>query len=162
MKILFLDIDGVLNSEAFFLAKDKRLGGPKRIIVVENLPETHLDEKAIERLNEIVEKTQCHIVISSTWRLTVGVQKIKNFFINKGFKFSDRIIDATPDIPKAMRGFEIGAWLATSAPEPIDAFIIVDDDNDMGTLAPHLVQTTWKEGLTDALAQKIIKKLCAL
>ena len=63
-KLLFLDIDGVLNSSAFFK-------GPKykmyRIKNPWHAKQYDLDK--IKLLKEIHDKTKCTIVMSSSWRM---------------------------------------------------------------------------------------------
>ena len=60
-KIVFLDIDGVLNSDAFadyMLMEDN----------VDIFNEDMLDERAIAQLKKIVESAKAEIVLSSSWR----------------------------------------------------------------------------------------------
>ena len=54
MKVLFLDIDGVINRFKFNSDGDL---------------DNTLDEDCIEQLRRIVEETKCSIVISSTWKV---------------------------------------------------------------------------------------------
>ena len=53
------------------------------------------------------------------------------------------------------RGLEIAAWLAARPDYP--PFVILDDDDDMGALAPYLVQTNPETGLTLIDAEKAIE-----
>ena len=55
MKILFLDIDGVLNSRAYDCRRNWN-------------DKTNIDETRLPLVKEIVEKTGAEIVLTSTWR----------------------------------------------------------------------------------------------
>ena len=131
MKVIFIDVDGVLNSEKDLLAL----------------------------LKELVESTKAKIVVSSTWR--IGCSKSgRNSWYGEGiFKtLTDRlaeyqmeVYDITPVInkPGVQRGDEIRAWLE-NAKEEIDAFVILDDDADMCEFTgTNLVQTSMKTGLLE-------------
>ena len=76
MKIIFLDIDGVLNSEKWYIEIfDKNLY-PN----LENYPLCEFDPLAIEQLNLLTDKTNAKIVISSTWRMGRTIDELKNIF----------------------------------------------------------------------------------
>ena len=53
-KIIFLDIDGVLNSETY--DKNRTAGA--------------IDPECAKRLNRIIKETNADIVISSSWKLS--------------------------------------------------------------------------------------------
>ena len=57
-KIIFLDVDGVLNSAKFDREKPKEAG--------------NIDESRLTLLKTLVDKTGAHIVLSSTWRTHLG------------------------------------------------------------------------------------------
>lgn len=73
MKVIFLDIDGVLNNNDYYERRSKGLINNKHDI----------DELLISRVNDIVEATNAVIVVSSTWRLG-GLSKVNNELINSG------------------------------------------------------------------------------
>ena len=77
MRIIFLDIDGVLNSEAWLLKLDEKhrqLGHneptrPKSETTCECYRlENQIDHAAVVRLNHLVAQTDAKIVVSSSWR----------------------------------------------------------------------------------------------
>ena len=156
MKVIFLDIDGVVNtlqisSQPFNTrsGKIKRAGGfyynicTPRDKQVSNI-------QAIEWLNKLCIETQASIVISSTWRLAKGdYERTCEALYNSGLRPEIRIIGCTPriyagwDIP---RGVEIQDFL-TGHPD-ITQYVILDDDADMGDLVDHLVQTNTYIGFT--------------
>ncbi|HUU87640.1 MAG TPA: HAD domain-containing protein [Candidatus Glassbacteria bacterium] len=147
MKVLFLDIDGVLNSETFMTSLPFCLEDDLR---------DNIDSQAVSVLNEIIEKSDSKIVISSTWRKIYPLPKIVEALENKGFKHSNKIIGCTPIYDVGVRGDEIQEWLDHMA---IDSFAILDDDSDMKNLKPHLVQTTWKEGLQPEHIERVLNIL---
>ena len=61
MKVIFLDIDGVLNTSEIFIEQSKNYK-QKGIYNVE------IDEFRVEYLKQIIEKTNAKIVLSSSWR----------------------------------------------------------------------------------------------
>lgn len=137
-RVLFLDIDGVLNHAA----------------IVENSSEP-LDRDCVARLNAILEASGAAVVISSTWRIHLSPRQIDATLRRYGF--TGCIIGATPVIPAAERGEEIKTWLQVKG-EGVTRFVILDDRDDMGDLRPHLVRTTWEEGLRDSDAERAIAR----
>lgn len=135
MKIIFLDIDGVLNSVAWL----KTLPEPPRI-------DEMIDREAVRRLNRLLDETGgAKIVVSSTWRLGKSVQNLQE--ILEKFGCTGTVIGKAPYLGKR-RGYEIQHWLSEQAEQP-ERFVILDDDSDMEHPSPFLVQTTWQNGLLD-------------
>lgn len=146
MKVLFLDIDGVLNSQNWFGYMQYCIKNNmyNRVMNFVDTPDeyteyklTMLDDRAIANLNRIVEETGCKIVLSSSWRClwnpnenerTIEALKLK------GFKYD--FYGLTPRIPQndfgQERGIEIQAWIDKELEKnEIESFVILDDDNDM-------------------------------
>lgn len=101
-KILFLDIDGVLNHQKYYA--DGRRDA--------SYPLSEICPVSIELLNKIVSETGCKLVISSTWRHS-GIEYCRN--VLKECACIGEIIDITPDIERQgdyiVRGNEILKWL---------------------------------------------------
>lgn len=146
MKILFLDVDGVLNN-ANTLKNQGRTGWPLN----------HLDASRIELLNQIVEETDCRIVLSSSWRVLFEWSAFAQVLTQKGFRHPDKFIGQTPRANFDNRGMEIAHWLQQN--KEVTSFVILDDDADMAHLLPHLVQTSWLEGLTPEVTKQVISHL---
>ena len=149
-KILFLDIDGVLNSDAFadyMLEEDN----------VDIFNEDMLDERAIIQLKKIIMATDAEIVLSSSWRWYKDTRdKVHRQLQAKDIDF----VDTTPlEIDTAMsRGMEIKAWL-DEHPE-VERFVILDDDDlRIQEYLPYHVKTTFKYGLTREKAAEAIQIL---
>jgi hypothetical protein len=126
--VLFLDIDGVLNSDRYRYAH-----GPG--VRANDL----IDPEAVETLNHITERWALKVVISSSWRV---MPELESILRAKGVEA--KIIGKTSS-RAAVRGDEIRQWLAEH-PE-VTAYVILDDDGDMGELLDHLVQTDYRYGL---------------
>lgn len=149
MKVLFLDIDGVLTSHAS-CAKDK-------VLVEWQLPEERLvddfDVNCVQSLKDIINKTNANIVISSAWRKLFGINTLIKHLNKYGIT---NIIGATPELID-YRGNEIQAWLNEN--KDVDKFVILDDNDDMLHLSKYLVQTNWKIGLEECQAKLAIEVL---
>lgn len=146
MKILFLDIDGVLNSRQFFL----KVAGQNL------LPDDKIDPDMVARLNQITDATGAHIVVSSTWRYAYqnNLSGLQSMLKRHGV--TGLVIGMT-NTDNHARGLQIKQWLDWHA--NADAFVILDDDSDDQML--HLVKTTFDLGLQDnhvADAIKILNK----
>lgn len=146
MKVIFLDIDGVLWTGKSIT--------PGHIDTFERGP--------ISELNRIMRSVDdLHIVISSTWRIGKSLGCLQVHFEDQGFLFPERMISVTPDLPQvgAVRGNEIQEWLDKHEHMNITSFVILDDDSDMLWLKPRLVKTSFHDGLTKADADEIIRRL---
>lgn len=119
MKVIFLDIDGVLNSRAY----DRKRNWDEQ---------TDIDETRLPLVKEIIERTGAEIVLSSTWRehWSQDISKCDSDgeYITRTFKkFGLEIYDKTPDIGRyAERRDEINCWLEAH-PGEVDSFVIIDD-----------------------------------
>lgn len=139
MRVIFLDIDGVLNSAEWFeKTKDVRSGLSR----IDELQEM-LDPRAVELLNGLVDRAGATVVLSSSWRVAYGMDFIQRALVARGF--TGKLSDRTPTMGSP-RGREIQAWLDKRLEKP-EAFIILDDNSDMLHLSHRLVQTTWGTGL---------------
>lgn len=161
MKILFLDVDGVLNCESYM--KQEARGGIVGI-----------DPFRALLIHRICEATGCKIVVSSSWR-----HSQKDMEQVKEAVGPFNVIDKTPTIHQegiykysraelCERGHEIKAWMSEwnrnlddiKKPE-IEKYAILDDDNDMlPEQQVNFFQTKWHgDGLTEEIAQKVIEHL---
>ncbi|NUQ73314.1 MAG: hypothetical protein HUU21_07145 [Polyangiaceae bacterium] len=148
MKVVFLDIDGVLNRLAL-------IGSGGR-------PLDRLDAAAVSRLGEIVARSGAKVVISSSWRAHRTLDELRAMLSELGF--SGEVIDKTPELeaslygdPFLVRAREIKAWIEAQR-EPIESYVILDDAY-LDEAAQHLVKTETTAGLLDehvALALEIL------
>ena len=75
MKVIFLDIDGVLNSDEY-LKKVKRLH-------IQGI-ESEIDINKIKLLKKAVDETKAKVVLTSSWRFTRKAQSLRNLLANYG------------------------------------------------------------------------------
>ncbi len=131
MKTIFLDIDGVLNSQQSMVSSNVR-----GVCDYEGL-----DRTALGLVRKVCELTGANIVISSTWR-SDGKDAIAGGFEACGWRgiiMMKTIIGVTPRL-SGKRGGEIAEWLACH-PE-VHNYIIIDDDRDMlESQMDHFVHT---------------------
>jgi hypothetical protein len=148
--ILFLDIDGVLNSARFLRENPGAFDG--------RLLSQMLDPSAVGRLQQLALATDADVVISSSWRIVFPLTSIAEALAVHGF--TGRIVGATGTgrNRKSLRGLEIQAWLEADRSAQ-DKICILDDDSDMGPMLPFLVKTTFEEGLLDEHVDQALRLL---
>ena len=132
MKIVMLDIDGVLNSVRSVIARSKGRDRPTNI-THKTFEERSLDVVAVNLLRRLCESTDAKIVISSTWRQGRTKEDFVNIFAYYGWH-DFPIIGATPKL-NTIRGNEIANWISSytelNQSDPIEQYVILDDDSDM-------------------------------
>lgn len=148
-KIIFLDIDGVLNSNKYYEECDKLEKDP---ILTTGLD---IDEKCVENLKKIIKATNAKIVVSSSWRTIRKFELFKKYMEKQELP----IYDVTPSLDG--RGDEIRAWLEKNK-EQVQDFILIDDDvfPDFNELIEKLIKTSfYKEGLEEKHVRQAIEML---
>lgn len=151
MKVIMLDIDGVLNEDTTPTRTKSRV--------------MFIDEEKLLRLKRIVDETGAKIVLSSTWRYDRNDPEHNGDFLELQEAFRQvglEFYSYTPvDAVGIRRGMEIKAWLGTH-PE-VDRYIILDDelfDYAERGLLPRLVKPSFCDGgLTEELAEEAIGML---
>ena len=135
MKILFLDIDGVVNCRTTVNRSNGYIG---------------IDPYMVLLVHRIIEATGCKVVLSSSWRhYKDSLEEVKKSF---------DLLSVTPNIPDLIRGYEIKNWL--SVHNDIENYAILDDNNDMlPEQQDHFFKTTWEDGITQEIVNKVIKYL---
>lgn len=159
MKVIFCDIDGVLNTGR----NSRRQGKPRP-----------WDPEAVAALNHIIAVTNAKIVVSSAWRISgrhpdeiLPTSELDALFTIEGLP-PGTVIGATPWFhdpdpvefspgsfmyPSRERRVEIAAWLTTH--HEVVSWIAIDDDVDAGP--EGLILTDFEQGLTlDAAELAII------
>ena len=151
MKIIYLDIDGVLNCETTTVAVGNYMG---------------IEDEKVQLLAEIVRQTDAEIVLTSTWKEFWCREDSKKEFQDDlanhldaklnacGLYVFDKITDSIFD-----RGEGILRWNKAFQPE---SFVILDDNlfdfRETG-LADHLIRTDISVGLTREDADRAISIL---
>lgn len=146
MKVIFLDFDGVLVNRESLRAASGR--------------EAQADSSCVRALNTITDATGAQIVVSSTWRIGMKLPDLRGLL--KSWGATGIVLARTPHMGFSIRrGSEIKAWIDMyeSSREPVESFVILDDDSDMDALGVFLVQTKFDSGLTDSDAEQAIEML---
>lgn len=151
MKAIFLDVDGVLNSDEYF-DKIKNLN-------IDGI-QSEIDVEKIKLLNIAINETMAKIVLTSSWRYTRNAQELRKLLSEYGIS-----TDSTPFIQNE-RGLEIKQYL--SEHPDVEDFVIVDDeifDSYDDELIKKLVKISngnghnFGEGLLPKDIDEIIKRL---
>lgn len=138
MKTLFLDIDGVLNHNDWYI--ESRKNNPSKYTFAKH-EHSHFDPNCVERLNKITTETGANIVVSSTWRKGKTLLQLQELLGDVGV--TGEIIDTTPALyyknstDNVQRGSEIHEWvrlnknLLETETHLYKDYVIIDDDSDM-------------------------------
>jgi hypothetical protein len=137
MKVLFLDLDGVINSERTMAA----FGGYPHDFSKEDM--ARFDPVALALVRKLCAAADCYVVLSSTWRLNFTVEEVAHYL-------DLPVMAATRDLGgDYARTDEIAMWIRTHP--TITEYAIVDDlpldfaDPDMQA---RFVQTNEEFGLS--------------
>lgn len=146
IKVLFLDIDGVLCLHEYGVVNWD-----------DNIDDYVFDEQCCRRLKEILDATGCKLALSSSWRLQKKdclniLRQLKPFGIT-----SADFIGGTPNLQH--RGDEVMTFVEQH-PE-IGTFVAVDDEDFSGDRFPadRLALTKLERGITEPIKTLIIQKL---
>ncbi len=155
MKVIFLDIDGVLNYTQWYVS-DRNPGNI-------NGQEGDIDPMCVDRVLRICKETGAKVVISSDWRISWEgtLMRLERMGLTR-----DIVIDKTPELIwtrmsmhdymlseedegyEFSRGKEVDLWLEAH-PECTN-FVIIDDRMDFtDEQEPHFVKVNPMCGLTD-------------
>lgn len=141
--LLFLDVDGVLNSARW--CREKPPGGGIGI-----------DPSAARHLQRIIDETGCKLVLSSTWRKDYSIAVMRSKLIAAGMRDPVPLIGYTPDLDEPARpgcvinlaptrGREVQQWIDTNGFS--GPYVCLDDEVHDFLPAHPLVQTTFHNGL---------------
>lgn len=133
MKLIFLDIDGVLNSKA---------RGVSRACTVE--------AEKLATVAELIAQSGARVILTSSWRLS-SEQPWKEAFDRGGVT----VWGQTPRLNGNNREREILAFLEGQT--EVEGFVILDDQaRRWRVLKPHLVRIDPRTGLTQAHADRAL------
>lgn len=147
MKVIFLDHDGVICLSTEWgsrFDKQKKWGGRKLSMTSKEIPlQYRLDnfnKDAIKVLNNILEKTDAEIVVSSDWRFHASLDELKQYYTSQGIiKEPISVTKRIDEIDRKMwerdfrnyakleqeRALEIKSWLK-EYPE-VTSWVSIDD-----------------------------------
>lgn len=155
MKVLFLDVDGVLNSNE------------RRAYDYEGV--RGMDRELTANLRRIIEETGCRVVVSSSWRLGgIGPGSDFAYHLARADESGvclEAVVGATPHLCSlgARRRNEILAWIDECGRD--ERFAIIDDeprsivDGQDDWLHEHMFATDDDLGLTAEVADRVIAYL---
>ena len=166
-KYIFLDFDGVLNTEHYqnLLYHEGKAW--------QDAYGAYFDPETVEQLRRIIEATHAEIVVESSWKY-LGFEAIQEMWDIR--QMPGRIIDIMPssvsdswllnanldDIDPAMghcKGMEIASWLSDHA-KPGTKYVIIDDEYViLDSQLPNFILTNPYDGLTEDLAERAISIL---
>jgi len=127
VRVIFLDFDGVIVP----FAKKYQKRRPALV-----------SAEAVTCLNAVIKETGAKLVITSSWRKFAPIEKLDEC-VKKWGVVGD-VVGKTVSLNKS-RGKEIADWLQ-GAPEffhlldPIESYVILDDEEDMDPVKDHLVK----------------------
>lgn len=164
MKYIFLDIDGVLNSSKYVTSDYYKqiTAGLTDAQVMLTHHHLHLDPEALKLINDLVKRSGAKVILSSTWRGKYSCAEMTEMMKSRGGDFE--ISDATPVLfgkvhsSRIPRGKEIGHFLRLLEEWP-EAYVILDDHDDMLTHKEFLIHTDVKVGVTQDDVEKALKIL---
>jgi len=150
MRVVFLDIDGVLNSvyDYTIIPSD------------EEKVSNQIFSRPVRILNEFIKKYDLHIVITSSWRILPRLrEKIIPLLVERGLENAhDVVIGYTKRCIDLSRGYEIKKFIMEyneDSKEKITDYVIFDDDSDMlPEQSQHFFNTDVCIGLTETIAYK--------
>lgn len=166
MKLIFLDLDGVLNSREahkairFITGKWVPIGPPK-LDPGEEFTRENLNwaAMAVYNLRSIVDETGASIVISSKWATAYHYshQYIDMF---RAYNWQDAPIIGVAGTDMSNRGADIQEWIRAYSRhnEAVDNYVILDDNADFSDIQKemHLVCVDGVYGLRKEDADKAI------
>ena len=166
-KIIFLDFDGVLNTEHYqnYLTYERKPWQDKHGAL--------FDPEAVRQLKRIVDVTKADIVIESSWKylglaamremwkerdLPGNLIDITDSSISDNWLLSANLDDIDPAIGHC-KGMEIASWLADNTKNDVNYVIIDDEDVCLASQTSHFILTNPHDGITPELADRAIKYL---
>jgi hypothetical protein len=140
-RVLFLDIDGVLNRTGF---------SPPATVSMRSWIEPEL----AARLGTVLERIDAQIVLSTSWRIESTLESLRADLNACGIDGA-RLLDATPSLDTDERWSEIDAWMRAHEVAP-ESVVILEDFYEMGPLTARTVMTDPARGLDEAAASAIL------
>lgn len=155
--VVFLDIDGVLNSDRYSreLARErepKRFAQGRGVDLCTQPIEDQIDPVAVARLNGLTERFRAAVVIASSWRRHFTVAQIRAALAARGM--TAHVLGSVPDrgsfLPEvrdvSSRAANISHWLLDHS---TCAWVVLDDAPRASPLPENQVQPDGIDGLTD-------------
>lgn len=166
-RIIFLDFDGVLNTEHYqnFLYYERKAWQDEHGAL--------FDPETVEQLRNIINATHADIVVESSWKY-LGLEAMQEIW--QARNMPGRVIDITPstvsdnwlltanlnDLDPTMghcKGMEIASWLSDHANKDTRYVIIDDEYVILDSQLPYFILTKSYNGITEDVANRAISIL---
>jgi hypothetical protein len=150
--IIFLDVDGVLNTS-------ESLDGHRETYTdLDEMLLASFDERCVERLLQVLDQVpNAKIVISSSWRNSEDNVRVLEKRLGV---YANRIIGSTVRFSHGFRGLEVEHYLLSHFRKKTIRYAILDDENDFFPHQyPFLVSCDMQYGLTNQKAYQLSYKL---
>lgn len=154
MKLIFLDIDGVLNYRGCTARSATGCLG--------------IDDSKVMLLREIIEKTQAKVILTSTWKtdwfrsaFIDDLPRDGQYLERKLAKHKVFIFDKTVDTEWSKRGKGILDFIS-QFPGDVEQFVILDDESfdfKIEGIDDKFVKTSFEKGLEKEHVEQAIKIL---
>lgn len=168
IKVIFLDVDGVLNSVRSMIAyhdEDTLYNGDD--VGIQHRLRHRIDPVAVKLLNRVTDcNPEVKYVISSTHRKHIpdllgkgrDMKYMNKYFAD--FGLTGEVVGYTPCSNNGHRGTEIMQWLEHNLSEVggISHYAIIDDDSDMtkDQMKYHFVHTDNEDGFSYANFKQLL------
>ena len=166
-KYIFLDFDGVLNTEhnQNLLYHEGK--------ACQDEYGAYFDPEPVEQLKRIIDATHAEIVVESSWKY-LGLEAMQEMWEVR--QLPGKVIDITPssvsdswllsadldDVDPVIghcKGMEIASWLSDHA-KPNTNYVIIDEEYViLDSQLPNFILTNPYDGLTEDLADRAISIL---
>ena len=155
IRLVFLDLDGVLNCDTTSPNGVEPLTSQSVHVSLERIK--GIDRRHVAILNRVVAETGAWIVISSSWRIMHGADETIETLFRAGFV--GHVLGATPDVGPHREQDVLGFLESWDPQYRLASYAILDDGTDLGSLTPRLVLTNTDEGMTEKDADAVIRLL---
>lgn len=151
MKVIFLDVDGVLNSNFWNDIHQREISDG-----------TLIDAEKVQLLGQLIRSTKAKVVLHSGWKfwfdseinpLRKEAERLKKMFEEEGIKIESLTPDHTTEEIKINKKFslvkagEILSWISEHS--SVDRWIVIDDlDLHNEEIEKHQIKTDAGIGLT--------------
>lgn len=147
-RILFLDVDGVLNGDDWLqsLSWEDYAQDVK-----------HFDPECVRLYNQIIRRTSARVVLSTGWRLKYSQEALVSILRRAGVEGD--IVGRTP--VRVTREEEVGAWVSSARDLLVAGFtmVVLEDFHVMGRFEDRTVRTQGLVGLRPADVERAVQLL---
>jgi hypothetical protein len=140
MRVIFLDIDGVLNNGVSRTVELPLVDGGTAAVPC-------FQPECVTRFNRLVRESRAHVVVSATWGRPFETEALRRYLREQ--EIECLLLGQTPvSHVWRPRGLDIVEWLE-SLTQTVESFCILDDHDDMMQLKRYLVQTEYTAGMQE-------------